>query len=258
MRYKNANNTNAIDKTLIILSSFAPDNHEWGTIELSQRLGFHKATVSRILLTLSRHGFLSQNPKTKKFTLGSEVMKLSRALRQSLKTNIVQVAKPFVDDLRDNIGETVILELLSRNGSFMAYIAEGPRMVRLAGSIGDSVPIHAAAGGKAILAFQPEEKKKSLLQRRLKRFTRNTITSRSGLERELRGIREFGVAYDREELDEGTGAVSCPVFDHEGRSVASVVVAGPHQKIQQICEERIVPALKDAAAKISASLLSEG
>jgi DNA-binding IclR family transcriptional regulator len=248
---------NAVDKTLIILSSFAPDNHEWGTIELSQELGLHKATVSRILLTLSRHGFLTQNPRTKKFTLGPEVMKLSRALRQSLRTNLVQVAKPFVDELRDRIKETVILELLSRNGSFMAYIAEGPRMVRLAGSIGDQVPIHAAAGGKAILAFLPEEKRKSLLQGKLERFTGNTITSRRRLERELESIRESGVAYDREELDEGTGAVSCPIFNHEGRSVASVVVAGPHQRIQEICEDRIVPALKAAAARISASLLAE-
>jgi DNA-binding IclR family transcriptional regulator len=257
MRSKNST-TNAIDKTLIILSSFAPDNHEWGTVELSQKLGFHKATVSRILLALSRHRFLSQNPRTKKFTLGSEVMRLSSALRQSLKSNIVQVAKPFVDELRDRIKETVILELLSRNGSFMAYIAEGPRMVRLAGSIGDPVPIHAAAGGKAILAFLPEERRKTLLQGKLQRFTPNTITGAAELEKELRRIRKSGVAYDREELDEGTGAVSCPIFDHEGRSVASIVVAGPHQRIQQICDDRIVPALKEAAARISASLFAEG
>jgi len=245
-------------RSLIILSSFAPDNREWGTVELSQKLGFHKATVSRILLTLSRHGFLSQNPRTRKFTLGAEVMRLSSALRQSLKNNIVQVAKPFVDELRDRIKETVILELLSRNGSFMAYVAEGPRMVRLAGSIGDPVPIHAAAGGKAILAFLSQERKESLLPGRLQRFTANTITRRSDLEKELRRIREKGVAYDREELDEGTGAVSCPIFDHGGRSVASIVVAGPHQRIQEICEERIIPALKEAAAKVSASLLNNG
>lgn len=257
MRPSNAT-TSAIDKTLTILSSFAPDNHEWGTIELSQRLGLHKATVSRILLALSRHGFLTQNPVTKKFTLGPEVIKLSRALRRSLKTNVVQVARPFVDGLRDRIGETVILELLSRNGSFMAYMAEGPRLVRLAGSIGDPVPVHAAAGGKAILAFLTEERRDSLLQGRLKRFTGNTITSRSRLERELNRIRDTGVAYDREELDEGTGAVSCPIFDHEGRCVASVVVAGPYQRIQEICEDRIVPVLKEAAAGISAALLSEG
>jgi DNA-binding IclR family transcriptional regulator len=257
MRSKDAK-SNAIDKTLIILSSFAPDNHEWGTIELSQRLGFHKATVSRILLTLTRHGFLSQNPKTRKFTLGGEVIRLSRALRQSLKTNVVQVAKPFIDELRDRIKETVILEMLARNGSFVAYIAEGPHVIRLAGSIGDLVPIYGAAGGKAILAFLPEEKMNQLLpQGRLQRFTENTIISRSVLEKELEKIRESRVAYDREELDLGKWAVASPIFDHEGRAVASVIVAGPHQRIQETCEDIIVPALKETAAKISAALMSE-
>jgi len=256
MRPRNSK-TNAIDKTLIILSSFAPYNHEWGTIELSQHLGLHKATVSRILLALARHGFLSQNPHTKKFTLGPALMRLSGALRRSLKTNLVQLSKPFVDELRDTIKETVILELPSGNASFMAYIAEGPRMVRLAGAIGDPLPLHAAAGGKAILAFLPEETRKRLLQGRLKRFTTNTLANRKDLERELARIRESGVAYDREEIDEGTGAVSCPIFDHERRPVASIVVAGPHQRIQEYCDTLIVPALKQVADRISGSLFCE-
>jgi IclR family acetate operon transcriptional repressor len=166
---------NSIDKTLMILSSFAPHNQEYGTVEISHRLGFHKATVSRILLTLTRHGFLAQNALTRKFTLGPSVMTLSRALRQSLKTNMVQVAKPFVDELRDSLKETVILEIFGGKSTFMAYIAEGPRLVRLAGTIGDTLPIHASAGAKAILAFLPEERKRALLKGRLKRFTRNTI-----------------------------------------------------------------------------------
>ncbi|MBN2123518.1 MAG: IclR family transcriptional regulator [Deltaproteobacteria bacterium] len=256
MRSKNST-TNAIDKTLLILSAFAPHNHEWGTIELSQALGLHKATVSRILLTLTRHGFLLQDPRTRKFTLGPAVMRLSRALRQSLKTNLVQVAKPFVDALRDTLKETVNLELLSGNASFMAYIAEGPRMVRLAGAIGDPLPIHAAAGAKAIVAFLPAEHRERLLRGELRRFTQNTITSRKQLERELAGIRKRGVAQDREEIDEGTGAVACPVFDHEHRPVASLVVAGPHQRIEEQSETLFVPALKEAAAKISRALLSE-
>jgi DNA-binding IclR family transcriptional regulator len=78
---------NAVDKTQIVLSSLASRNHEWGTIELSQKLGFHKATVFRTPLSLARHGFLNQDIRTRKFTLCAEIMKLSGSLRQSLKTN---------------------------------------------------------------------------------------------------------------------------------------------------------------------------
>ena len=38
---------NSIDKALSILSCFVPYNQEMGTVEIGQRLGFHKATVSR-------------------------------------------------------------------------------------------------------------------------------------------------------------------------------------------------------------------
>jgi DNA-binding IclR family transcriptional regulator len=251
---QNPTKTNSIDKTLMILSCFAPHNHEYGTVEISHRLGFHKATVSRILLTLTRHGFLSQNPVTRKFTLGPAVMSLSRALRQSLRTNMVQAARPFADELRDNLKETVILEVFGGKSTFMAYIAEGPRLVRLAGAIGDTLPIHASAGAKAILAFLPEERKKALLKGRLKRFTRNTIADRRKLEVELRDIRRKGVSYDREEIDEGTGAIGVPVFDHEQRPQAALVVAGPYQRIKENGDTRIVSALRAASSRISSSL----
>ncbi len=245
---------NSIDKALTILSCFVPYNQEMGTVEIGQKLGFHKATVSRILQTLTRHGFLSQNSQTKKFILGPSVMDLARAVNQSLRTNLVPIAKPFIDDLRDKIKETVILEVLTGKTTFMAYIAEGPQLVRLAGSIGDRLPIHAAAGAKAILAFSAPEIVKSLLGGKLQGFTRHTITNPMTLSRQLEDIRELGVAFDREEIDEGTSALGAPIFNHEQIPVAAVVVAGPSQRVTWKRDSERVSALKETAAKISAQL----
>ncbi|MEJ2726195.1 MAG: helix-turn-helix domain-containing protein [Deltaproteobacteria bacterium] len=123
--------SNSIAKALKILSAFVPNNEEMGTVEISQKLGFHKATVSRILGNLTEYGFLRQNPNTRKFLLGPSVMSLARAANQSLKTNLVQLAKPYIDELRDAVQETAILEVLSGDSAFMAYIAEGHRLVSL-------------------------------------------------------------------------------------------------------------------------------
>ncbi len=71
-------------------------------------------------------------------------------------------------------------------------------------------------------------------------------------------IRENGVAYDREEIDEGTGAIACPIFDDERRPVASIVVAGPCERIMEKCDIMVVPALKAEAARISGVLVCEG
>ena len=245
---------NAIDKALIILSSFTPYNEEVGTVELSQKLGFHKATVSRILQNLTRHGFLIQNSQTKRFTLGPSVMDLARAVNQSLKSNLVHIAKPFVDDLRDRLRETIIFEILSGETTFMAYIAEGPRLVRLAGSIGDRVPIHASAGAKALLAFSPHEVRNRLLDVKLHRFTKHTIIEKKKLYLQLETIRKKEVAFDHEEIDEGTSAIGAPIFNHEEKPVAALVVAGPSQRITPNIDSPLVSELKTAAAKISAQL----
>jgi IclR family KDG regulon transcriptional repressor len=245
---------NSIDKALTILSCFSPYNQEMGTVEIGQKLGFHKATVSRILQTLTRHGFLNQNSQTKKFTLGPSVMDLARAVNQSLRTNLVPIAKPFIDDLRDKLKETVILEVLTGKNTFMAHIAEGPQLVRLAGTIGDRLPIHAAAGAKAILAFSAPEIVKSLLDAKLQGFTKYTITDPMTLSRQLEDIRESGVAFDREEIDEGTSALGAPIFNHEQIPVAAVVVAGPSQRVTWKKDSEMVYALKETAAKISSQL----
>ena len=247
----------SIEKTLAILLTFAPHNHEMGTVEISQKLGFHKATVSRILLTLMKSAFLEQNPQTRKFRLGASILSLGSAARHSLKTNMVQIAKPHIDELRDRLRETIVLEALSGKNTFMAYIAEGPRRVRIAGTLGDRLPIYAAAGAKAILAFSLPEVVENLLDQEMPRLTPNTITDPRIFKRQLKLIRHQGFSYDNEEIDIGISAVGAPIFNHEDKPVAALVVAGPSQRVTWGSGSAIVPLLKDTAAKISAQLYYE-
>ena len=245
---------NSTEKAIEILLSFTPYNQEMGTVEVSQKLGFHKATVSRILHTLTNYGLLQQDAKSKKFRLGQSAINLGLAVNRSINSDMVLLAKPYIDDLRDRIKETVILEVLTGKSTFMAYIAEGPQVVRLAGSIGDRLPIHAAAGAKAILAFSAPEIVKGLLDGKLQGFTKQTITNPMTLIRQLEDIRGLGVAFDREEIDEGTSALGAPIFNHEQIPVAAVVVAGPSQRVTWKRNSKMVSALKETAAKISAQL----
>ncbi len=253
----NPNKNNAIEKALKILSTFIPYNQESGTTEISRKLGFHKATVSRILLTLVEHGFLEQSYQTKKFRLGPVAMNLGIAVRRSLKTELVHIAKPFIDDLRDQLKESVLLEILAKDHTIIAYIAEGPRRVRLAGTIGDNLPLHVAAGAKAIIAFSPPQVKNAYLTKKMPRLTPFTITEPARLASQFREIRKCGVSFDKEEHDLDINAIGVPVFNGEKNPVAAVVVAGPKTRV--ICHTRspIVAHLKKTAAKISARLFYE-
>ena len=161
----------SIEKALDIMLAFTPYNQELGTGEISQKLGLHKATASRILRSLADKGFLQQHPESKKFTLGPAAAAIGRAYINGLDSNLVQLARPFIDDLRGDLEETVVLEILSGTSTVMAYIAEGPQRVRIAGTVGDRLPPHAAAGAKAILAFLPEKAVQGIVGDELARLT---------------------------------------------------------------------------------------
>ena len=148
----------ATHKILKILLSFGPYNNELGTGEISRLLEFHTATVSRNLKILTEYGFLHKNPNTKKYRLGRSVITLWEALQHSLNTELTQLAIPFIDELRNTVHESVVLEVLEEDTSVMAYIAQVNAPLQIKGTIGDQRPLHVSAGGKAMLAFQHGQK----------------------------------------------------------------------------------------------------
>ena len=135
-----------------IFMAFIPQNQELSTTELSDKLGFHKATVSRTLQIFTRYNFLMQNPQTKKYMLGGALIHLGTIARNSFLTTLVNIAKPYIDNLRETLRETVAMEVLAGDNYYMVYVAEGPQHVRIAATVGEMLPKHAAAGAKVILS----------------------------------------------------------------------------------------------------------
>lgn len=253
----NKNQPNAIEKALDILSAFTPHNPEMGTQQISTKLGLHKATASRILLILTRKGYLRQNPENKKFRLDRRALDLGRAVMNSLHDNLVMIAKPHIDRLRELLNETVTFEYLFGETTIMLYIAEGQRRHRIAGDVGDRLPIHATACAKAILAFSEPDVVESLLGDELEfqTMTPNTITTIDQLHAQLAEARRLGYAYDNEEIDIGISAIGFPVFDHTDTPVAALAIVGPSHRIDPVENKDIVNLGHQTARKISALLL---
>ncbi len=223
--------TSVIEKALQILLAFDPHNPELGTSEIGEKLGHHKATASRILLTLTEYNFLRQNPDSKKFSLGKSIHKLGYALTESLTNSFVYLTKPYIDQLRDQIDETVTQELWSGDSTVLTYIAENSRPVRVSGRVGDRMPFYAAAGAKAILAFAVPQRVEALLEQELTPVTAFTITDPERFKEQLHQYREQGYAVDHEEIDVGICAIGVPVFNYENQAFAAVVVVTPTQRL---------------------------
>ena len=234
--------------------SFAPHNKEFRTTDLSQLLGYNLATVSRILQILKRFGFVHKNPRTKLFRLGPTISQLAAAISRSMRTGLIQIAKPHADLLCETIGATVNIEVLSSKSSVIAYIVHGLGPLQVPHDIGEPLPAHASAGSKAILAFSSPETVAGFIKEGLQSFTDNTITDPIAFQKELDKIRKRGYAVDRQELHIGVVAAAAPIFNLEGEVVAAITVAGAKYQLGDIVDSTLPDQVKSAAQNISSEL----
>ena len=249
-----ANNLSSTEKALMILLAFTPHNQPLGTLELSKKLNIHKSTVSRLLHLLADNGFLQQNPDTKKYMLGRRAAEIGNAVLRSFNDEVVAVAKPFLHELSETVGESVALEIVSGNSVHLAYHVEGRGHIRFSFQLGEQVPMHVAAGAKAIIAHRPPEFADLHLKGDLKPFTENTIVSEKEFRALLEEIRDTGVAFDNGERYEDTRAVAAPILDRKGVAVAAVIIAGPAFRLTPDFLRSVIEPLKRTAAKISERL----
>ncbi|MFC1868815.1 IclR family transcriptional regulator [Thermodesulfobacteriota bacterium] len=245
-----------VQRALEILTCFLHTDEKLSTQELSNLIGFHKSAMSRLLRVMEYYGFLRRDEVTKKYSLGKTIFDLGRVSSRSMTANLLDIAKPYIDGLRDKLDEDIPFDVISGDRIVLIYAAEGSQPLRIAFKVGDRVPPHVGAGAKAILAFSEEDVIARIIKprARLKRYTPNTITKRSELMDQFKRIRAEGVAYDLGEFNPDITAVAAPVFNHEDKAVAAVNLGGPTQRISALFGTSAIDQLKETAAKISNEL----
>ena len=81
--------------------------------------------------------------------------------------------------------------------------------------------------GKVLLAWADADTRRRLCNRKLERFTSNTITAPGELRRALEQVREKGFAIDSEEITRGLVCVAAPVFGADGAVAAAMSCTFP-------------------------------
>jgi DNA-binding IclR family transcriptional regulator len=86
----------------------------------------------------------------------------------------------------------------------------------------------------------------------LTRFTNETITDVKHLKKEMQRIRNEGYALDWGEREEHVRCIAAPIFNHEGKAIASISISGPSTRITTYyMKNELVDIIKGIAAKIS-------
>jgi IclR family KDG regulon transcriptional repressor len=221
--------------------------------EITKESNLPKPTAYRILNTLKQLSFVEFDQSTQQHSLSPKFLAIAnRVIRRS---NIVDISKPYMIQLREEFGETVNLAKLIDKNMFFLNIVESIHQFRYVDTIGDRAPLHSTAIGKAVIAFLSDNELKEIFKEyTFTQFTKNTIINFSDLQHNLITIREVGISIDNEEGHEGVICIGIPLFDSSHKPIAAISVSIPKIRAKKALIEKIKKDLPKVGIKISLEL----
>jgi len=200
--------------------------------DIARTLTLKAPTAHRLLRVLCDRGFTVQVGVGGKYIPGPQIRLIAGdGVDHAL---LVEIARPYLEALRDETDETVFLSV--RDGLLLTYLVclASSHSVQMYGAPGMRVPLHATSQGKVMLAFLPAGVSERLIgQFDLTKYTENTVTDPARVSELVDEVRRAGYAVNLEERDSGVRSVAAPVVEAAGNAVAAVCVGGPIFRVSE-------------------------
>lgn len=213
--------------------------------ELAKLLSMPRATVQRIVDALGRENMVISATPTRGVRLGPGILALAAATR----FDIAEIARPTLEEISRACGETVVLTLLDGDKLVLVDQRSGGHQLRAESTIGETLPLHATAPGKAILAGMGNDQltqvKKKLT---LTPFTAKTVVTWTELDKSLARIRKTGIAVDSQEHAIGISALAA-CFQLPNAEWASISIPVPTQRFAEL-QARLQKLLTSQVARL--------
>lgn len=232
----------SVERAARILKVLGTGSSRLGVTEIAERLGLAKGTAYGLLRTLEAQELVEQDPETDKYRLGPAMLQLGNAFLDNHELRARSLL--WADSLASRVGEAVRVGVLHGPHVLIVHHVFRPDNSVQILEVGASIPWHACALGKAIVAYLPEASRHSLLEGELAPLTGRTVTDAAALEAVLASVAEQGTALEDGEAIVGEAEIAAPVFDDQGQATGAIGVVGP--------VERLVPDGRAADAVISA------
>jgi DNA-binding IclR family transcriptional regulator len=219
----------AVAKAIEIMNTFTPAEPRLTLAEIARRRGLPKSTAHNLLATLVAYG-LVEKLEDDYYALGIGIIPLTQCARVNVELR--DRAAPLLRQLADATRESVYLTVLDGLKSLYIYAIESPGRLLARSVVGDRVPLHCTAVGKAMLAaLSDAELEQVVTEVGLTSYTPATITDPQALRNEVQKTRARGYALDTEEHEERTYCIGAPILNDRGRVIAACSISGPDPEI---------------------------
>jgi DNA-binding IclR family transcriptional regulator len=234
-----------------IIDALAASRDGLTLVEIAKRTNLPLSTAHRTTTILMDIGYVSLDPATKIYRLGS---RLHRVFMLSVGlSNLKSLARPVLVALAEDLAETSYTTRLTSSGIELIDFCLPTHGSRTLVHPGFEFPIHATAAGKAVYAFQPKDLVKAELDKApLEKFMPNTIVDKRAVRSDLAKTRARGYAINDMELDPGVFAVAAPIRLADAGVIGAVALCGIKDRmLQRNTLSQVTDAILAAAEQVS-------
>ena len=233
----------SVDRALQLLESLR-DGQILSVKDAAELLSVAPSTAHRLLKALQFRRF-AQQTDDRGYQAGPALGFASGEQHSAHQLKVI--AQPALELLHADIDECA--QLMIRHGTHIRFIEgiESDRPLRVAVRIGDQIPAHCSAGGKALLAELSQPELQSLYADGLPLWPVAKLTTLEALNDQLATVRRSGYGVSQNETEPGVSGVGVVIRDGDEIPVAALTLAIPTARFSRSDLPAYVEALRRAS-----------
>jgi len=242
----------AVVFALQVLEYLAQHRSTVGVTDLARVFDTTKSRMHRHLRTLVAAGYVMREEETERYRSGARLIAFGRAVAENFE--LTSAARPVMESLRSSLGHAVTVSQPEPDGMRVIATIAGKSAFEIGVKPGSTLPAHATAQGKLLLAFGGDVVMERMLARSLPRSTPSTMTERAPLRTEAEKIRRQGWAIAPNQAVLGLNALAAPILDALGMLVGAIAIVDSIQFIPEDPSAKQIRHIVEAGKRISATI----
>lgn len=191
----------SVEVTVQILEVLTEASDPVRVTDMARQLDMTKARVSRHLQTLTRLGLVDRAREGEGYVFGRKLLKFGRAA--VYRSNLVQLARPFLQDLFNATGHTALLATPTRGGAMVVHSVQNQFEPGIMIHPGTLLTLPNSPAARLIYYFENQ-----------KPTPPRVITN----------LREYGVDFEANPRGTGLGGIAAAIFEPDGLIAGTVGV----------------------------------
>jgi DNA-binding IclR family transcriptional regulator len=241
-----------VEKTVEVLNLLA-DHGELTIAQIGELTGEPRSSLYRLLRRLEQLKLVENADRRGYFRPGTHLLHWGASVQKNIE--VAKRALPTLQEMRRRTGLTAYL-VVNRSGQAVCIERlPGIRVTSQVLQLGGSLPLHAGAAPRALLAFSPESDWDDYVaQHPLAPMTSHTPATAERLFEVLREERDRGYTVAAGDVSIGLASLGAPVYSHKGEVIAAISVSGLHDDILGDNLDTVSELVMSSAAEISAAM----